>query len=241
MYTSKINLAVLQKIPHKIVKTKLVVEPLAPLSMVSEMPGSFYKTLNVPSKKMICGLIENVLGWHIDWRDRKVIQQDIKELRKRQKAVYSNEAKGSTYIPLLMEYFDIIDQPTIDFSEVCFFNDLWKRCYRRADEVVHPKGTDNIDYRYIPQKWKLKRDEKNREKVDDKALKEFFKEKIDFFPMYYTTPTVREYIHLHGRYIIPMLMDEKLFTMLYDILDTNNIGYLGNNEGWVNLKLSKNE
>lgn len=241
MYTSKIDLAVLQKIPHKIVKNKLVVEPLAPLSMVSEMPGSFYKTLNVPSKKMICGLIENVLGWHIDWRDRKVIQQDIKELRKRQKAVYSNEAKGSTYIPLLMEYFDIIDQPTIDFSEVCFFNDLWKRCYRRADEVVHPKGTDNIDYRYIPQKWKLKRDEKNREKVDDKALKEFFKEKIDFFPMYYTTPTVREYIHLHGRYIIPMLMDEKLFTMLYDILDTNNIGYLGNNEGWVNLKLSKNE
>lgn len=241
MYTSKIDLAVLQKIPHKIVKTKLVVEPLAPLSMVSEMPGSFYKTLNVPSKKMICGLIENVLGWHIDWRDRKVIQQDIKELRKRQKAVYSNEAKGSTYIPLLMEYFDIIDQPTIDFSEVCFFNDLWKRCYRRADEVVHPKGTDNIDYRYIPQKWKLKRDEKNREKVDDKALKEFFKEKIDFFPMYYATPTVREYIHLHGRYIIPMLMDEKLFTMLYDILDTNNIGYLGNNEGWVNLKLSKNE
>ncbi|WP_455162056.1 type I-PGING CRISPR-associated protein Cas5p [Tannerella forsythia] len=241
MCTSKIDLAVLQKIPHKIVKTKFVVEPLAPLSMVSEMPGSFYKTLKIPDKKMICGLIENVLGWHIDWRDRKVIQQDIKELRKRQKAVYSNEAKGSTYIPLLMEYFDIIDQPTIDFSEVCFFNDLWKRCYRRADEVVHPKGTDNIDYRYIPQKWKLKRDEKNREKVDDKALKEFFKEKIDFFPMYYTTPTVREYIHLHGRYIIPMLMDEKLFTMLYDILDTNNIGYLGNNEGWVNLKLSKNE
>ena len=42
MYTSKIDLAVLQKIPHKIVKTKFVVEPLAPLSMVSEMPGSFY-------------------------------------------------------------------------------------------------------------------------------------------------------------------------------------------------------
>ncbi len=241
MDTLKIDIEILRKIPNKTIKAILSIEPLAPLSMVSEMPGSFYKTLNVPSKKMICGLIENVLGWHIDWRDRKVIQQDIKELRKRQKAVYSNEAKGSTYIPLLMEYFDIIDQPTIDFSEVCFFNDLWKRCYRRADEVVHPKGTDNIDYRYIPQKWKLKRDEKNREKVDDKALKEFFKEKIDFFPMYYTTPTVREYIHLHGRYIIPMLMDEKLFTMLYDILDTNNIGYLGNNEGWVNLKLSKNE
>ena len=152
MYTSKIDLAVLQKIPHKIVKTKFVVEPLAPLSMVSEMPGSFYKTLNVPSKKMICGLIENVLGWHIDWKDRRAIQKDIEKLRKKQKVTHSSNTKGSTYIPLLMEYFDIIDQPTIDFSEVCFFNDLWKRCYRRADEVVHPKGTDNIDYRYIPQK-----------------------------------------------------------------------------------------
>ena len=51
MYTSKIDLAVLQKIPHKIVKTKLVVEPLAPLSMVSEMPGSFYKRLMFQAKK----------------------------------------------------------------------------------------------------------------------------------------------------------------------------------------------
>ena len=241
MYTSKINLAVLQKIPHKIVKTKLVVEPLAPLSMVSEMPGSFYKTLNVPSKKMICGLIENVLGWHIDWKDRRAIQKDIEKLRKKQKVTHSSNTKGSTYIPLLMEYFDVIDQPTIDFSEVCFFNDLWKRCYRRADAVVHPNGTENMDYRYISNKWKLKRDEKNRDKIDNHALEVFFKENIDFFSMYYATPTVREYIHLHGRYIIPMLMDERLFVMLYDILDTNNIGYLGNNEGWVNLKLSKNE
>lgn len=241
MYTSKIDLAVLQKIPHKIVKTKLVVEPLAPLSMVSEMPGSFYKTLNVPNKKMICGLIENVLGWHIDWKDRRAIQKDIEKLRKKQKVTHSSNTKGSTYIPLLMEYFDVIDQPTIDFSEVCFFNDLWKRCYRRADAVVHPNGTENMDYRYISNKWKLKRDEKNRDKIDNHALEVFFKENIDFFPMYYATPTVREYIHLHGRYIIPMLMDERLFVMLYDILDTNNIGYLGNNEGWVNLKLSKNE
>ena len=241
MYTSKIDLAVLQKIPHKIVKTKLVVEPLAPLSMVSEMPGSFYKTLNVPSKKMICGLIENVLGWHIDWKDRRAIQKDIEKLRKKQKVTHSSNTKGSTYIPLLMEYFDIIDQQTIDLSEICFFNDLWKRCYRRADAVVHPNGTENMDYRYIPNKWKLKRDEKNRDKVDNHSLEVFFKENIDFFPMYYATPTVREYIHLHGRYIIPMLMDERLFVMLYDILDMNNIGYLGNNEGWVNLKLSKNE
>ena len=41
----------------------LAVRPLAPLSMVDELPGSFYKTLKHPSKKMICGLFENMLGW----------------------------------------------------------------------------------------------------------------------------------------------------------------------------------
>ncbi|WP_158602619.1 type I-PGING CRISPR-associated protein Cas5p [Proteiniphilum sp. X52] len=241
MDTLKIDIEILRKIPSKTIKVELLIEPLAPLSMVSGMPGSFYKTLNVPSKIMICGLIENLLGWHIAWKDRRAIQNDIGKLRKKQKVTYSSNTKGSTYIPLLMEYFDVIDEPIINFSEVYFFDDLWSRCYRRSDEVVHPKGTDNIDYRYIPQKWKLKRDEKNQEKVDDKALKEFFKEKIDFFPIYYTTPTVREYIYLQGWYVVQMIMDEKLFTMLMEKLEINNIGYLGNNEGWVNLKLSKNE
>lgn len=238
---SKIDLTILKKIPYNTVKTEVIIEPLAPLSMVSDMPGSFYKTLKIPNKKMLCGLFENLLEWHIDWKDRKAIQKDVEKLRKKQKIAYSNDVKGSTYIPLLMEYFDMVDQPTIDFSEVCFFNDLWKRCYRRSDAIVHPNGTENMDHRYIPNKWKLKRDEKNQEKVDNQALEIFFKENVDFFPMYYTTPTVREYIHLYGKYIIPMIMDEELFEMLYKIFDANNIGYLGNNEGWVNIKLSKNE
>lgn len=61
----------------------LAVRPLAPLSMVDELPGSFYKTLKHPSKKMICGLFENMLGWHFDKKMRLEIFKDMVKVRKK--------------------------------------------------------------------------------------------------------------------------------------------------------------
>ncbi|MDW8464738.1 MAG: hypothetical protein RML35_00655 [Chloroherpetonaceae bacterium] len=49
----------------------LIVQPLAPLSMVSVLPGSYYKTERVPTKEMLCGLFENLLGWHFSEEDSK--------------------------------------------------------------------------------------------------------------------------------------------------------------------------
>lgn len=234
---SIIDLSILKETPRLTVSAELRIEPLAPLSMIEELPGSFYKTLKKPSQKMICGIIENVLGWHVDWKDRKILQEEIKKLRRKKRNEYVSRVSGSTYIPLLMDFFEITDEIQIDFSEICFFDDLWSRSYRRADAVVHPNGTENIDYRFIPLKWKLKRDEKDSQKVDAKSMESFFKKNIGNFPMYYTTPTSREYIDLKGTYRVPLLMDEKLYVMLRDGIEINNIGYLGNSEGWINLKI----
>jgi CRISPR-associated protein Cas5 len=68
-----IDLSILKKIPDLSKEAILEIQPLAPLSMVSELPGSYYKTLKTPDKKMICGMFENILGWHIDLADRKLI------------------------------------------------------------------------------------------------------------------------------------------------------------------------
>lgn len=236
---SKLDLMILKEIPQLTVKAELRIEPLAPLSMVSEMPGSFYKTLKQPSQKMICGLFENVLGWHISLKDRKNIQGEIKKIRKKKKIDFFNFSKGSTYVPLLIEYFCLDGDTTVDFLEVTFFDDYWSRCYRRADAVVHPDGTMNIDYRSIYKKWQLKRDDKKIEQVDKKELEAFFKNNLSSFPMYYTSPTIREYVDLRGSFIIPLLMDVKLFDLLSKELQINNVGYLGNSEGWINLKLTK--
>lgn len=82
---SNIDLSILKKLPELQTQAVLAIRPLAPLSMVSELPGSFYKTLKYPSKKMLCGLFENMLGWHFDNKLRLEIFKDMVKIRKKQK------------------------------------------------------------------------------------------------------------------------------------------------------------
>jgi len=80
----EIDISILEKVPEPNLNVVLEIEPLAPLSMVSDLPGSYYKTMKVPDKKMLCGLFENLLGWHIDLADRKAIMNDLISLRRKQ-------------------------------------------------------------------------------------------------------------------------------------------------------------
>ncbi|MCB5288541.1 MAG: type I-PGING CRISPR-associated protein Cas5p [Candidatus Cloacimonetes bacterium] len=236
-----LDLSILKKIPELNVKVVLEIEPLAPLSMVSELPGSYYKTLKSPDKKMLCGLFENILGWHIDLPDRKAIVKELSRLRKVQAKMkpelsFSDNTKGSSFCPLLMDYFEIA-LPII--PEISFYDDLWRKSFRRSDASVHPKGTPNINHNLIPLKRQLKRSEKNPKQVDDKSLEDFFKENIEQFPQYYTSPTAREYVYTKGLYEIRIDIDRHLYTTLKERLINENIGYLGNSEGWVNLNITE--
>lgn len=102
-----IDLSILERLPELKMQAVLTIRPLAPLSMVSELPGSFYKTMKYPSKKMLCGLFENMLGWHFDNKLRLVIFKEMVKVRKKQKIDLKKEQvmQGSTYLPLLMDYF----------------------------------------------------------------------------------------------------------------------------------------
>lgn len=238
---NEIDISILKKIPELNTSIILEIEPLAPLSMVSELPGSYYKTLKAPDKKMLCGLFENLLGWHIDLADRKAITKELLKLREKQakknpNVEFKDKTKGSTYCPLLMDYFEVNDiQPM--FSKAVFYDDLWSKAYRRSDAIVHPKGTFNISHELITEKRNLKRNEKNLEQVDDKELEKFFKENISGYPLYYSTPTSREFINIDGIYRIEIRLDIDLYKLLHTNILDNNISYLGNSEGWVDLKL----
>jgi CRISPR-associated protein Cas5 len=230
-----LDLSILTKFPDLNSKVILEIEPLAPLSMVSELPGSYYKTLKSPDKKMLCGLFENILGWHIDLADRKEILNELKELRNKQapKIKFVDHTKGSTYCPLLMDYFEIL-LPIMPV--MTFYDDLWNRAYRRSDAVVHPKGTFNISYELIPIKRTLKKNKKKPKQIDDASLEKFFKNNLDSFPLYYSIPTNREFIYTEGKYFLQISIDNELYKILLDRLSIINIGFLGNSEGWVNLK-----
>ncbi len=236
-----LDLSILEKIPEPKLKVILEIEPLAPLSMVSELPGSYYKTLKSPDKKMLCGLFENILGWHIDLADRKAIIKELTTLREKQakknpQLEFVDRTKGSTYSPLLMDYFDIV-LPVIPTTG--FYDDLWSKAYRRADADVHPKGTFNLDYGIIPLKRQQPRDKDKPQKIDNAALFDFFKKNVDSYPLYYSTPTSREYVFVKGKYQIQIAIDSDLYKMLRDKLTCENIGYLGNSEGWIDLKFEQ--
>lgn len=243
----EIDISILGKVPEPTVYVFLEIEPLAPLSMVSELPGSYYKTLKSPDKKMLCGLFENMLGWHIDLGDRKSIMKDLITLRKKQakkdpKIEFIDRTKGSTYCPLLMDYFEITNAQPI-FSRAVFYDDLWSKSFRRSDadgnQPTHAKGTANIDYTLIPIKRELPRDPKNNKQVDNAALGKLYGENKDKFPFYYSTPTNREYISMEGKFVIQIKFDIELFDLLLENSSNNNICFLGSSEGWVDIKLNK--
>ena len=132
------DINIIKQKPKITEKIRLIIQPLAPLSMVSDIPGTYYKTQNTPDKHKICGLFENMLGWHFSVNDRNKIN---KELKKKDKTRKENES-NSSYKPLLFDFFDI----TLSYTgKTIQYNDLWKKSFSRRDETAHPKGTPNVE------------------------------------------------------------------------------------------------
>jgi CRISPR-associated protein Cas5 len=221
----------------------LEIQPLAPLSMVSELPGSYYKTLKMPDKKMLCGLFENILGWHIALMDRKQIFEELKKVRKKQTAkTFVDSTKGSTYFPLLMEYFEI-QECVPKFKRVVFYDDLWSRAFRRSDSSRHTAGVRYMDADFILRWRKFKEmvenDVRRTSREKNTLMDKLFKRYISKFPMYYSTPTKREFVQFDGYFRMKLSMDSCLIQLLDKQLNSDNIGYLGSSEGWINLTIKE--
>lgn len=242
--TTEIDISILKKIPELNTTVILEIEPLAPLSMVSELPGSYYKTLKSPDKKMLCGLFENLLGWHIDLTDRKAIVKELIALRKKQakkdpNVEFTDKAKGSTYCPLLMDYFEIDLQ--LITCQLTYYDDLWSRAFRRTDSYRHTYGTRYIDTAFIDN-WnkiinRIDNDPKRKSNDKETLKTRFFNRYMGKFPMYYSTPTKREYIQYEGKFQFKLIIDPLLLEQLQICVQNDNIGYLGSSEGWINLSL----
>lgn len=244
-----IDLSILRKLPELKTQAVLAIRPLAPLSMVSELPGSFYKTLKYPSKKMLCGLFENMLGWHFDNSLRLEIFKDMVKVRKKQKIELKKEQfiQGSTYLPLLMDYFDISGNISLkEFKSIFNYSDLWNRGYRRSDSNKHMNGCRNIDASLVAERYNLFTKWKDLSSKEAESKKdEWFKNNIGKIPCFYILSTPREYIYFDAVMEIPLVLDVTLADLLLPEtgikIKMSNICYLGNNEGWVDVIIKKVE
>lgn len=236
-----IDISILKEEPSLDMKAQLIIEPLAPLSMVSDLPGSYYKSRKAPSKKMICGLIENVLGWHFSAKTRISIINQIEQHRGK----INDHESGSTYKPLLMDYLELEDNPIIKFDSMCIYDDLWARSHSRRDSPrEHFKRCRYFDAQ-ISSAWDHELDIINNQDIEEERKKKerniVHKKFINHFPFYYPVlPTKREYIAMkNGSFFYNVVFDNKLYVKFKEQLLKHNIAYIGNNEGWVNIILEE--
>ena len=229
-----IDLSILGKDPDLSALIKLHIKPHAPISMVSELPGSYCKALLYPDKHILCGLLENVLGWHFSRKDREIIREEIENIRKKVKKEYIPPTIRSIFIPLLSDFFELDSVRIVSTDSPFFYNDFWKRAFRRQDSgKVHSGGTQNIDYTLVVEKYRFMCEKERSPQEKEK----FLKDNIDRISFFYTTPTNREYLFFEGSYECVIKMDPQLVDLLSKTLSSQNIGYLGNSEGWVTLYL----
>ncbi len=218
--------------PRLVEKALLKVQPLAPLSMVNSLPGSYYKTEHAPTKFMLCGLFENVLGFHFSHEDRQAIRRDLRRhFQRKFKIEFPDHESPVGYLPLLYHLFDIelIVQP-----QPVLFEDLWTQHLIGGDER-HLKGVTNYDWELEGEIVRMNRIEDSRMKT--KARNDFFIEHRERFPRYYRSPQRREFLIANIPFEIKLTMTTGLFRHIAQAIVANDIGYLGTSEGWVHIKL----
>lgn len=228
-----VDLSILSEEPTRERQAILTIEPLAPLSIVSTLPGSYYKSLDKPTKANLCGMFENVLGWHIGNTDREEMKQVYKESY--EITDFESETSAVGYTSLLGHLFEI-ELPLFTPAIVTRYDDYWTQHLKDGD-ARHLKGTPNLSYHLIKDKAQLPTDGKG--KVSDQTFGNFLKENHSDFPMYYSSPTPREFIVVQGNYQIKLSINSHLLECLRQSLTENNLAYLGTSEGWVDLSIKE--
>jgi CRISPR-associated protein Cas5 len=196
-------------------KALLTIEALAPLSMVTSMPGKYYRCQPEPTHEMLWGMLENALGWHICEKKRNALLQ---KMQKKLKA--EARATGVGFKSLLQ--FHVCFTASV-IPPLLNYDDYWAQHLKHTDER-HIKGSRNYDYHAIPLLNKIK---SGQMEMNDKEL-------INFFPQYYISPTPRGYVMPKGKYQYGVETSKELSELIAAaLLQPNAPLYLGSNDGWV--------
>lgn len=234
----KIDISILFEKPDLNVSAILWIEPLAPLSMVVSMPGSYYRSQGEPSSFMIYGMLENLLGWHFDDKIRRDIFKRMKsEFSKKYKIKeLISESSGVNYTPVLQQHLKI-ECPALFQPQKKYFEDYWTQHLKDVDER-HAKGNRNYDVSVetrINSIYSMPKEER------DKQWRTIFEQNMSKFPQYYQSPTKREFVLTVGKYGYKIITNESLLRLLIETINQLQFSptYIGSNEGWVDVQIQK--
>lgn len=234
------NISVLLEKPKLDKEAILFIEPLAPLSLVTSMPGAYYRSQREPSNFMIYGMLENLLGWHFsnegNEKLRDAIIKDLKKHHEKQHKLKLEFKKNQVgFKPLLQFHLEI--EKLLLMPHITSFEDYWTQHLRDEDER-HAKGTRNYDYKIEKKVNQIYSLPKEKRDLEWRTL--FDKNKNGAFPAYYQAPTKREFIVVNGKYGYSIKANNSLLELLFEFVNRlEHPLYLGTNEGWVHLNIKK--
>lgn len=257
-----INLKFYEEEPILEFSGKIEVHPLAPLSMVSSQPGSYFRSELSPTNDMLLGLCENALGWHFHDDLRKTL---LKSLTKQVQKIHKKnielkehpwfsgkpQRSGSGYFSFLQHH--------LSFSEISFpenlltYDDLWSMS-NRANSINFVGGSRNYDSRLegVINLSKLEKiafgDRKEFQTFTLDELRNLKGGKVKvgalnpYFPMYYSSPRKRGYVESETPYVVSFNCTKSVASLLENAFNSPAAPlYLGNSEGWVHVKWIKND
>jgi CRISPR-associated protein Cas5 len=216
----------------------LKIHPLTSLSMVDNA-GSYYMTTKKPSEVKLYGMIENLIEFHFDDNVRKkIIKEQNKKLKNR------SITQNSNYHPITDKHIKFIDEnEEFDYK---IFNDVWNQC-RKETDLRHYNGCKycswDLEEKVKEIKKKITKEldgEKNEviKKEIEKQVGKIVKENINKLPYYYIKATKRGYILLKdGFYKYRVKTNDKIYNLIREKIETNNLCYLGNSESLVDLEI----
>lgn len=160
MENTKTDFSFFLEPPDLKTKAKMEITALAPLSMISEQPGSYFRSELRPTESMLFGMLENALGWHFfdDAKKNNIRTIILKGLVKQAKKVnrknkdwenhpwLSGKFKESeSKFKSILQYhvsFHLKEMPELEMT----YDDLWSMANRtEADSFIG--GSRNYDFK----------------------------------------------------------------------------------------------
>lgn len=252
----KLDLSFLLQPPEFSARAMLTIDALAPLSMVTSMPGAYYRSQTEPNDEMLCGMLENALGWHCaeDYLNTEKERQQLTE--KISKIIQKSQGRTSKdkieikqtdvgFISLLQFHLRIVNRFA---PSVMHYEDYWSRQVRN-NSFYKSKGY-NYDLHVhrllnaVAEKEVTIGENKEQFGTDPSLIINFKeKEKIHlevlrpYFAQYHSKPTKREYIVPQSAYKYGVETSPELAKRIaIAIEDPAAPLYLGSNDGWVDVK-----
>ena len=237
-HSDNMNFSFFLEEPQFSIRGKVAIDALSPLSMVSSLPGKYYRSQREPTPQMLYGLIENALGWHISDKERKEIEKKLK-----MKFGTELEKSGVGFVSILQFHLRF---STSVVPPLLHYDDLWAQHLKGGSFLGGSRNYDNqaIKIMNAERAKRIAIDDKGASSKDADKLHNFQDgDKVHvnvvkpYFPQYYVSPTPREYVIPQGEYIFVAETSESLAGMIKNAFENPSAPlYLGSNDGWVEAR-----